>query len=125
VTHLKYIPAGEVYRFFCASDLVILSYRHFDSQSGVGAIALSFRKPMIVTNVGGLPELVGDHRYIVPPHDPPALAKTIVRCLKDNSRLESMSANADRVAAKFAWPVVAEKTWEVYRKVLNVPQDNK
>jgi len=119
-TFLRYIPSKDVWRFFAVSDLVVIPYHDFDSQSGVGAIALSFRKPMIVTNVGGLPELVGDHRYVVPPKDPFSLAQAIVRCLKDNSRLKSMSANAEKVAAKFAWPIITEKTWGVYTKVLNI-----
>jgi glycosyltransferase involved in cell wall biosynthesis len=124
-TYIGYIPSGDVWRFFAASDLVILPYHNFDSQSAVGAIALSFHKPMIVTNVGGLPELVEDNRYMVPPQEPYSLAQAIITCLRDKSRLKSMSANAEKIAAKFAWPLVAEKTWEVYRKVLQLPEDSK
>jgi glycosyltransferase involved in cell wall biosynthesis len=124
-TYFRYIPSGNVWRFFSVSDLVILPYHSFDSQSGIGAIALSFHKPLIVTNVGGLPELVEDNRHVVPPKDPYSLARAIIPCLRDISRLTSMSANAEKIAAKFAWPMVAEKTWEVYRKVLQLPEDSK
>ena len=118
-THLKYVPSGTVWRFFEASDLVILPYHHFDSQSGVGATAISFRKPMIVSDVGGLPELVGDRRYVVPVKDPAALARTIIYCLDDPSRLAEMASAAGTVAQQMAWPYVAMKTWSVYDKVLD------
>lgn len=123
-TYIGYIPSGDVWKFFAVSDLVLLPYHSFDSQSGIGAIALSFHKPLIVTHVGGLPELVEDNRYVVPPQDPQALAQAIIPCLRDKSRLKSMSANAEKIAAKCAWPMVAEKTWEVYRKVLQLPQES-
>lgn len=117
-TYLKYVPSGEVYRFFAASDLVILPYHRFDAQSGVGATALSFRKPMIVTNVGGLPELVGDQRFVVSPKDPLALARAMVLCLKDPAQLQRMADHSETLAGKLAWPTIAKKTWAVYRKVL-------
>ncbi|MDY7039131.1 MAG: glycosyltransferase family 4 protein [Thermodesulfobacteriota bacterium] len=119
-TFFKYIPSEDVYKFFTVSDLIILSYHHFDSQSGVGATAISFRKPMIVTNVGGLPELVADRRFVVPPGDPKALARTIEGCLKDPDQLARMAAGAEVVASKIAWPAIAIKTWSVYCKALGL-----
>ena len=116
-SYLNYIPSNEVYRFFSASDLVVLPYHQFDSQSGVGTAAISFRKPMIVTNVGGLPELVSDSRFVVPPKNPTALAQAIINCLKDSSQLEVMSANTKIVAKKFTWSAIAKKTWAVYQKL--------
>lgn len=116
-TCLQYIPSGEVFRFFAAADLVILPYDHFDSQSGVGSTAIAFRKPMIVTDVGGLPDLVGDPWSVAPPRDPAGLARAIVKCLKDPARLEAMSVHAAVVAEKLAWPVIARKTRAVYDKL--------
>jgi glycosyltransferase involved in cell wall biosynthesis len=119
-TYLRYIPSGEVFKFFVASDLVILPYHHFDSQSGVGSTAISFRKPMIVTNVGGLPELVVDQRYVVPPKDPETLASTIVDCLKNPDQLDKMAAGAEEVAGAIAWTTIAKKTWSLYDNVLDL-----
>jgi glycosyltransferase involved in cell wall biosynthesis len=119
-TYLKYIPSNEVAVFFEASDLVILPYHHFDAQSGVGATAIAFRKPMIVTNTGGLPDLVRDQRNIVPPNDVNALGREIISCLKDNKRLEQMSEDAEEVAKLISWSTVAERTWSVYRKLLGL-----
>ena len=67
-TYLDYVPSGDVYKYFEAADLVLLPYEQFDSQSGVGSTAVSFRKPMIVSDVGGLPDLVPDRRWVVFDH---------------------------------------------------------
>lgn len=117
-THLEYIPADEVYKYFDAADIVILPYHHFDSQSGVGASAVSFRKPLIVTRVGGLPELAGDPRCVVPPGDAAALADMLVECLSETGRLETMAAGAEVVAQKLTWPAIIDKTRAVYSKML-------
>ncbi len=118
-TYLDYIPSGEVYRFFTAADVVVLPYHRFDSQSGVGATAVSFRKPLIVTDVGGLPDLVTERRLVVPPGDPNSLAAVITECLKDPARLKAMAEASDIVARKLAWPAIAEETCSVYRKILS------
>ena len=117
-THLEYIPSGEVYRYFTAADIVILPYHHFDSQSGVGATAISFRKPLIVTDAGGLPDLVAERRFVVPPKDSSSLAGVITECIKNPVLLKAMADASDIVAHKLAWPAIAEKTCSVYRKTL-------
>jgi glycosyltransferase involved in cell wall biosynthesis len=118
-THLHYISSEAVSKFFMAADLVLLPYHHFDSQSGVGAIAVSFRKPMIVSNIGGLPELVCDPRSIVPPRDEDELGKAIICCLSNPDQLKSMENDAKLVAEKIAWPAIAKKTLSVYKSLLN------
>jgi glycosyltransferase involved in cell wall biosynthesis len=114
---LEYIPSGEVHRFFTDADLVILPYHHFDSQSGVGSTAVSFRKPMVVSNVGGLPDLVRDPACVVPPRDPAALARAILYCLEDPARLAALSADADNISNNFSWTAIAKKTFLVYKSL--------
>ncbi len=74
-----FIPDGEVKYFLCAADAVVQPYRNA-TQSGVTPLAYHFEKPMIVTNVGGLPNLVPDQiaGLVVEP-DPSSLAKGILR----------------------------------------------
>jgi len=117
-TYLDYIPSGEVHKFFEASDLVALPYHRFDSQSGVGTTAIAFRKPMIVTNVGGLSDLVSDHRCIVPPKDTEALTKAMVYCLSNPHQMEAMSLTATEIANDLSWPVIAKKTCDIYHRIL-------
>jgi glycosyltransferase involved in cell wall biosynthesis len=57
ILHTDFIPDSEVKYYLCAADVVIQPYRNA-TQSGVTPLAYHFEKPMIVTNVGGLPSLV-------------------------------------------------------------------
>jgi D-inositol-3-phosphate glycosyltransferase len=57
ILHTHFIPNEKVAAYFCASDLVVQPYRDA-SQSGVTQVAYHFGVPMVVTNVGALPEMV-------------------------------------------------------------------
>ncbi len=59
ILHTTFISNGDVKNYFCAADVVIQPYRHA-TQSGVTPLAYHFEVPMIVTNVGGLPDMVPD-----------------------------------------------------------------
>ena len=114
ITHLDYIPTAEVGSYFQAADLVILPYHHFDSQSGIGAAALAFSKPLIVTDTGGLPELVGDRRSVIPTGDARRLAEAMRDCLQDRAILKQMAEDAERIRKTISWPRIAEQTIKVY-----------
>jgi glycosyltransferase involved in cell wall biosynthesis len=120
-TFLKYIPSENVHKFFEISDLCIFPYTHFESQSGAGATAVSFRKPMIVSDVGGLPELVPSRKFVVPPNDPSALAKTAIDCLRDPELQEKYQRDANRVSRELDWGQIAKKTFEIYQKLTLKP----
>ncbi|MCB9285005.1 MAG: glycosyltransferase [Lewinellaceae bacterium] len=64
--HDRYIPQSDVRYYFGAADLVVQPYRSA-TQSGISQLAYHFEKPMVVTNVGGLPEIVdhGQSGYVV------------------------------------------------------------
>jgi glycosyltransferase involved in cell wall biosynthesis len=117
-THIDYIPSGDVHKYFEAADLVILPYEQFDSQSGVGSTAVSFRKPLIVSSVGGLPDLVSEQRWVVPPRNPAALSRVITDCLTDPALLSRMAADSEKVAAGLSWTGIAEKTIALYDKLI-------
>jgi glycosyltransferase involved in cell wall biosynthesis len=117
ITHLDYVPAAAVAKYFTASDLVLLPYLHFDSQSGVGATAINFGKPLIVTNVGGLPDFVLDPRWVVPPGDSAALGDAILDCLSDDRLLDKMAMDSAVIAKRLAWPEIVEKTNKIYDRL--------
>jgi glycosyltransferase involved in cell wall biosynthesis len=75
----KFIPDSEVRYYLSAADCVVQPYRNA-TQSGVTPLAYHFEKPMIVTNVGGLPDLVPDNKAgLVCEPDPPSIAEAIGR----------------------------------------------
>ncbi len=74
-----FIPDSEVKYYLCAADAVIQPYRNA-TQSGVTPLAFHFEKPMVVTNVGGLPSLVPDGKVgIVVEPTPTAIANGILK----------------------------------------------
>jgi len=74
-----FIPDSEVKYYLCAADAVIQPYRNA-TQSGVTPLAYHFEKPMVVTNVGGLPSLVPDGKVgIVAEPNPQAIADGILK----------------------------------------------
>lgn len=117
-TQLEYIPSGNVYKYFTSSDLVVLPYHHFNSQSGIATTAIAFRKPLIVTRVGGLPDLVADKRFVVPPKNSDALAKSMMVCLPNHDELKAMSISANHIAQDISWSAIAKTTYDVYHKLL-------
>lgn len=73
-----FIPDSEVKYYLCAADAVIQPYRNA-TQSGVTPLAYHFEKPMVVTNVGGLPSLVPDNKVgLVVEPNPAAIADGIL-----------------------------------------------
>jgi glycosyltransferase involved in cell wall biosynthesis len=74
-----FIPDSEVRDYLCAADAVIQPYRNA-TQSGVTPLAYHFEKPMIVSNVGGLPALVPHEKVgLVAEPEPRAMAEAILR----------------------------------------------
>ncbi len=116
-SHLYYIPSADVHRFFCAADLALLPYRNFDSQSGVGSSAVALRTPMVVSDVGGLPDLVPDRRCVVPPDDPEALAAAVTTLFTTPALLADITAKMTNLRDRFGWSQIAEATLDVYDTV--------
>ncbi|KGE85515.1 MAG: glycosyltransferase [Phaeodactylibacter xiamenensis] len=97
-----YIPNSEVGAYFGAADLVVQPYKTA-TQSGISQLAFHFGKPMVVTRVGGLPEIVqhGKEGYVVDV-SPEAIA-TAIADFYHNQQQESME-NAVRAArSRFSW----------------------
>ncbi|MDX2046085.1 MAG: glycosyltransferase [Chitinophagaceae bacterium] len=78
VLRTDFIPDSEVKYYLCAADVVVQPYRQA-TQSGVTPLAYHFEKPMVVTNVGGLPSLVPDGKVgLVAEPNPESIAEHII-----------------------------------------------
>jgi glycosyltransferase involved in cell wall biosynthesis len=116
--HIEYIPDDKVAYYFQRSAAVVLPYDDA-SQSGPLNIAYAFKKPVIVTRVGSLPEIVDEGKtgYIVPPKNPRILADRIVKLLKDKRKLKSFGENAYKKMQKISgWNMIASNFIKEYRK---------
>lgn len=106
--HDGYIPDKEVEKYFAASDLVVLPYESA-TQSGIVQIAYGFEKPVVVTNVGGLPDVVTDQKtgYVVQPKNPQSLARAIVTYFAEEKEAFFIQ-NVRAQAYKFSWDRMVE-----------------
>ena len=111
VHRFGYVPFSEVTGYFAAADVLVLPYRHV-SQSGVLFLALAHGLPVVATRVGALPEVLrdGESGLLVPPESPGALAEALVRLFGDADLRRRLAAGGRAVAARHAWPAIAERT---------------
>lgn len=108
-----YVPDKEVEKYFAASDIVVLPYESA-TQSGIVQIAYGFEKPVIVTRVGGLPEVVDDEKtgLIIESGDDEALAKAVKHFYDDNMS-EAMIDNIKEASYRFSWDRMTETIEEL------------
>jgi glycosyltransferase involved in cell wall biosynthesis len=115
----RFISDAELRGYMRRADLVVLPYRTSD-QSGIALTALAFGKPLLVSEVGGLAELVaaGAARG-VPPGDAGALRGALSELLADRRALEALADAALTAAARrYGWDAIARQTLELYRSLL-------
>lgn len=105
---------------FHRADVVVLPYIEA-SQSGIIPIAYRFGKPVVATNVGGLPDMVDHGRtgYLVPPRDANALAEAVVFLLNDRELGRRLGENGrQKINTECAPELVARMTRSVYLQAL-------
>ena len=107
-----FIPNEKVVDYFCAADLIVQPYKNA-TQSGVSQIAYHFERPMLVTDVGGLAELIPDGvvGYVVPP-TPVAIADAVVDFYAAK-REESFAVGVREQKKQFSWPIMVAALKEV------------
>ncbi len=106
--HDRYIPESEVAWYFSAADLVVQPYLSA-TQSGVVPMAFHFERPVVVTAVGGLPEVVPHEEagFVVPPGDASALAAAVVRFFQERWR-ERLTRGVRRLRVRYSWTPLCE-----------------
>jgi glycosyltransferase involved in cell wall biosynthesis len=114
----RFINDNEVSLFFSVADLIVQPYRSA-TQSGVTQIAYHFEKPMLVTNVGGLKEIVphGSCGYVVNT-DPKEIADAITDFF-ENNRKEMFIKNVREEKEKYSWSKMTDSIMEVYNKSIH------
>jgi glycosyltransferase involved in cell wall biosynthesis len=101
-----------------ALDVAVLpSYREAQGLSILEALALS--RPVVASNVGGIPEMITDgvNGLLVPPHDAEALAAAIIRLLRDHPFADILGrAGHDMVHDRFCIDLMVEAVQEIYEE---------
>ncbi|MFI3324486.1 MAG: glycosyltransferase family 4 protein, partial [Rikenellaceae bacterium] len=113
ILHEGFVADDQVKNYFSAVDFVVLPY-HTATQSGVTQIAYNFSVPMIVTSVGGLPEIVPHDRvgYVCAPTFS-SIADSI-EMIWSGDNLERFEQNIAEERKRFSWGEMCNKILEVY-----------
>ena len=117
IMHDRFIPNDDVKYYFSATDVVVQPYLSA-TQSGITQVAYNFGKPMIVTNVGGLKEIVIDGKtgFVVPKENPQALASAITEFYKLRQVVD-FEANVLEAKKKYSWDSFTCKVNDLYEEV--------
>jgi D-inositol-3-phosphate glycosyltransferase len=116
VLKTDFIPDDKVAIFFCASDMVVQPYKHA-TQSGVTQICYHFDKPMLVTNVGGLPEIVPDGKVgFVTELSEKAIADALLRFYNEEKEADFIR-NISIEKKKYSWEMMMEAILQVAQGV--------
>lgn len=121
ILRTDFIADKEVASYFGAADMVVQPYKSA-TQSGVTQIAFHYNKPMLVTDVGGLGEIVPDGKvgYVVKP-----CAEAISEAIFDfyeNDRIEAFTKNVIGEKEKFSWGTMVETIEILFEKIIKSRQ---
>ena len=117
VTLAGFVDEKKLVSLYNSSDVFVLP-SHYEPFGMVVLEAMASRIPVVVSDVGGLSEIVEDGvtGVKVPAYNPSALAEGILRVLEDRELSEQLKENAYRaVQERYRWDMIAEKTIEAYR----------
>ncbi|MFK7848435.1 MAG: glycosyltransferase [Rhodothermales bacterium] len=108
ILKFEYIPEKDISDLFSSADVVVQPYISA-TQSGVAQIAYHFDRSLIVTDVGGLAEIVPHEQagLVVPPEDPKALATAIIRFFEEDMRPQ-LQAGVLEEKKKYSWDQLLE-----------------
>jgi len=116
----RFVEDAEIPALMRGADVVVLPYRDAE-HSGVLYAALAFGKPLVLSAVGGFPEVAeqGAAR-LVPPEDPQALATELSELVADQAAREELGqAAAHAASGSYSWDESARQTLALYRELLD------
>ncbi|NQT04013.1 MAG: glycosyltransferase family 4 protein, partial [Planctomycetes bacterium] len=122
-TFIDFIPEEDVDYFFAASNLVVLPYLKFEAQSGVLLRAYAHKKPVVVSNVGAMGELVSSDNIglAVEPGAAEPLAQAVTNALDDLDKFQSRYG--PELESKYSWEHIAEMTMRSYEAAININRE--
>jgi D-inositol-3-phosphate glycosyltransferase len=119
--HIGFIPDEEVMDYYAAADLVVLPYRRI-YQSGVLMMAMTYGRPVVVSDLPGMTEIVTDgmNGYVFTTGTKDELALVLTRALRDETGRGIVSARASKyIRESHDWGHIGHSTAELYKEVLS------
>lgn len=115
-----YADRPSVSRYYKGADICVFPSRY--EPFGIVVLeALASGKPVIASNVGGIPDIISDGKngILVEPNDPEALSRDIITLSQDSALMKRLSANAVETATRYSWKNIAEKYLCLYKHLMN------
>ena len=115
----RFVTDPEIPAFMRRAEVVALPYRNIE-QSGVLYTALAFGRPLVLSDVGGFPEIAElGAAKLAPVGDPEVLARVVQELLDDSSERERLAAGALAAAhGPYSWDEIGRKTVALYERLL-------
>ena len=109
-----YCPEAEVPSVLAGHQVLVAPYTHFDAQSGVTHLALAYRRPMVVTDMGGLGDLVREFGVgVVVTPDAQSVAQGML-AVRSQTRLRAYESGFSQAAAVLGIDSIAQRTIDCY-----------
>jgi len=121
LVHLKYVPDDQVPQYYAAADVVVLPYRRI-YQSGVILLAMTYGRPVVVSDLAGMTEIVTDgvNGYVFTQGSKDELATVLIRALRDETGRRQVSMRASEYIRKHHdWNQIGAKTNHLYQSLLS------
>jgi glycosyltransferase involved in cell wall biosynthesis len=119
----RFVPEHEVQAYFRRADVIVLPYERTErfDQSGVLATALAFGKPVVLSDIGGFPEVAATGAgRLVAAGDADALRDALQWLIDDPAaRARFGEAAAKAADGPYSWESAARQTLELYRSLLS------
>ena len=116
---IKFISHSDVSNYYSAADIVVLPYRKI-YQSGVLMMSLSYKKPVVVSDLPSFKEIIENNRtgYIFQSENSLDLSRVINQALDNPKLLEEIKQNGyDLIATDYKWEMIGKKTLDAYLKI--------
>ena len=117
--HAKFIPQEDVEHYYCASDLVVLPYKKI-YQSGVLMMALSYERPVLVSDLPPLKEIISDNEngFLFKTENVSDLSAKLNSILGNEELMEQVKTKGtELINTKYDWGEIGKQTKQVYKSV--------
>ena len=117
--HTKFIPQQDVGYYYCASDLIVLPYKR-NYQSGVLMMALSYKRPALVSNLPSLKEIISDNEtgFLFKTENVSDLTSKLNIILSDEGLMERVRLKgAELINTKYDWGEIGRQTRQAYQSL--------
>lgn len=120
ILHIRFIEDEKILPYFAAADIIVLPYRKI-YQSGVILMAMSLGKPVLVSDLPGMREIITDEEngYVFAKESINSLSNKLIKILRNDQERAAVAANGYKYVKQYHdWAEVGRQTANVYREIM-------